>query len=71
MIPAPVRNRFSSQLVQLRPPDGPWRSTLTGHRVTRDETGSRPWQTRSRPWTIPAELTGRFRARRLHLPPHD
>jgi hypothetical protein len=48
--------------VQLRPPHGPWRSTWTGHRVTRDADGGVPWQTRTRPWTVPAELIGRWRA---------
>jgi hypothetical protein len=50
--------------VQFRPPAGPWRSVITGHRVTRDGAGGRPWQTRTRPWTTPAELAGRYLARR-------
>lgn len=48
--------------VQLRPPDGPWRSTQTGHRITRDADGGVPWQTRTRPWTAPAEIVGRLNA---------
>jgi hypothetical protein len=41
---------------------GPWRSLATGHRITRDGGGGVPWQTRSRPWTVPLELAGRWRA---------
>jgi len=49
--------------VQLRR-RGPWRSCSTGHRITRDSEGGQPWQTRTRPWTIPAELFGRWLATR-------
>lgn len=55
----------TEDVVQLRRrANGPCRSTATGHRVTRDGQGGRPWQTRARPWTAPCELLGRWLARR-------
>lgn len=42
-----------------------WRCTRCGHRVRTN--GKEPVETRYRPWRIPAEIIGRYRARRHQL----